>query len=128
MSCMRAGEVVVWLRRGRPLPPNPLSLCDKRHRVWGLAQGSVLFALDLATGEVVFSEDFSHHEVERHLFAHGGQIYACFHTAIVRVDPASFEHEVVARPPTDFKVGGPVIDGRLYYTSEAHLWSFELPG
>jgi hypothetical protein len=97
-------------------------------RVWGLAQGSALFALDLDSGEVVYSEDFSEYEVERHLFEHEGRIYAAFHTAMIRVDPEDFSHEVIARPPTPLKVGGPVIDGRLYYTGEAHLWSFRLDG
>jgi hypothetical protein len=97
-------------------------------RVWGLAQGGVLFALDLDTGEVIFSEDFSGYEAERHLFEHEGQIYACFHTAIVRIDPGSFDYEMIAQPPTHLKVGGPVIDGRLYYTSQSHLWSFQLSG
>jgi hypothetical protein len=93
-----------------------------------LAQGGTLFALDLQSGEVVHTVDLSEYEVERGLLAHEGSIYALLHTAIVRVDPADFSHEVVARPPTPLKVGGPVIDGRLYYTSQAHLWSFDLGG
>lgn len=95
-------------------------------RVWGLAQGSVLFALDLASGEVLHRQDLSEYEVERDIVAHNGQIHALFHRAIVRIDPADFSHELLATPPSPITTGGPVIEGRLYYASTANLWSFAL--
>jgi hypothetical protein len=95
-------------------------------RVYGLAQGGILFVLDLASGDVVHREDLSRYEVERHIFAHAGQVYALFHTAIVRIDPENFASKRIAEPPSPIRCGGPVIDGRLYFTSQSCLWSYHL--
>ena len=97
-------------------------------RVYGLAQGSVLFVFDPETQEIVHTESFAQYEAERHLLAHEGHVYALFHTAIIRVNPEDLSHEVVGTPPSPISYGGPVIGDRLYFASRSNLWSFGLGG
>ena len=55
-----------------------------------------------------------------------GDVYAQFSKAIVRFDPATFEPSVVATPPVTINVGGPLVDGRIYFGSSSHIWSYKL--
>jgi hypothetical protein len=47
--------------------------------------------------------------------------------AIVRITPGTFEHVKLSSPPTAINRGGVLYNGVLYYGSETHLWSYEIP-
>lgn len=94
--------------------------------VYGVADGQALFVFDPEAGEIVHREMLPEYEAERFVFAHDGHVYALFHRAIIRIDPADFTHEVLGTPPTGLSYGGPVIDERLFYASRSNLWSFAL--
>ena len=55
-----------------------------------------------------------------------GKIYALFGEAIARITPGTFVHEEVARPGVPIKAGLAIVGGRLYFSSDANLWSYSL--
>ncbi len=96
-------------------------------RVYGLAQGGGFFVFDPQPREVVHTEDWSAYGEPAHLVAGpDGYVYALMTRAIVQIAPATLTHTKLATPPSDVSYGGPIIDGRLYYTSVANLWSYRL--
>ena len=54
------------------------------------------------------------------LLGPNGDVYAQLE-AIVRFDPATYEPSVVATPPVNISVGGPLVDGRIYFGSSSHM-------
>jgi len=96
-------------------------------RVYGLAQGGGFFVFDPQSRDVVHTENWSAYGEPAHLVAgEDGQVYALMTRAIVRIDSATLTHTKLATPPSDISYGGPIIGGRLYYTSVANLWSYRL--
>ena len=97
--------------------------------VYGLTSGSRFLVFDPARQEVVHTEDLSAYGgLPRQTLAAGpdGNIYAAFTNAIVRITPGSFAHEKLADPPQTISAGAVIRDGRLYYASGSHIWSFDL--
>jgi hypothetical protein len=101
--------------------------------VYGLAAPDHFFVIDPADGRVVHSE-----QVARYGKVTGGmaprtmalgpdqKIYALFSEAIVRIAPGTFSHQEVARPGIPIKAGIVIEGGRLYFSSDANLWSYDL--
>jgi hypothetical protein len=54
--------------------------------------------------------------------------YMLFERGIVRIDPATRALKLVARPPVRIELGGAHLDGRLYFGSGSHVYSYDLPG
>lgn len=97
--------------------------------VYGLATGSRFFVFDPATRQVVHTEDLSAYGgMPRQTLTLGpdGNIYATFTTSIARITPGSFAHEKLATPPASISAGAVMHDGRLYYASGSHVWSYDL--
>ncbi len=99
-------------------------------RVYGLAAGSVLFVFDPATRQVIHTVKLDQWGgVPRDSLFLGpkGEVCAQLSRAIVRFDPQTFEPSVIATPPVAISVGGPLLNGRIYFGHSSHLWSYELP-
>ncbi|MFW5868254.1 MAG: hypothetical protein ACOCX2_10585 [Armatimonadota bacterium] len=97
--------------------------------VYGLASGSRFFVFDPQSREVIHREDLSEYGgLPRQTLVLGpdGNIYATFTSAIVRITPGTFEHEKLADPPKGIGAGAVIVEGRLYYASGSHLWSYDL--
>jgi len=56
-----------------------------------------------------------------------GMLYILRTGGIVRMNPQTLEHELIARSPMPISAGIALLDGRLYFASETELWSFRLP-
>ena len=98
--------------------------------VYGLASGSVLFVFDAAKREVIHTAGLGQWggaPRDSLLLGPNGDVYAQLSNAIVRLDPETFEPSVVATPSVGIGVGGPLVDGRIYFGASSHLWSYELP-
>ncbi len=98
--------------------------------VYGLASGSQLFVFDPESREVIHREDMSEYGgIPRAslLLGPDGELYSAFTQAIVRIEPGTFEHEKLADPPRGVSAGGAIVDGRFYFASGSHVWSWELP-
>ncbi len=97
--------------------------------VYGLAAGSVLFVFDPATREVTHTqslEEWGGTPRDSLFLGPEGEVYAQLTRAIVRLAPDTFEPTLVATPPVAINVGGPLVDGRLYFGSSSRLWSYKL--
>jgi hypothetical protein len=98
--------------------------------VYGLSGKSTFFVFDPEKQAVVHSESFSEYGgVPRHALhaSPDGYVYALMTRAIVRITPGTFEHVKLSSPPTAINRGGVLYNGVLYYGSETHLWSYEIP-
>ncbi|OGD22882.1 MAG: hypothetical protein A2W03_06145 [Candidatus Aminicenantes bacterium RBG_16_63_16] len=103
--------------------------------VYGLAAPNHFFVIDPEKGEVVHRE-----EIRAYGSVTGGmaprtmalgpdrKIYALFSDAIARITPGTFSHLEIARPGVPIKAGIAIQDGRLYFSSDANLWSYDLSG
>jgi len=103
--------------------------------VYGLAAGPTFFVFDPSARNVIHREALTGYgnlaggQAPRiMLVAPDGLIYAYFARAIVRIEPRTFRHAIVAKPPVDINVGIALHRGRLYFTSGARLWSWRVPG
>lgn len=97
--------------------------------VYGLASGPALFVFDPAKREVIHTQklaDWGGVPRDSLLVGPNGDVYAQLSKAIVRFDPATYEPSVVATPPVTINVGGPLVNGRLYFGSSSHIWSYKL--
>jgi outer membrane protein assembly factor BamB len=56
-----------------------------------------------------------------------GTVYILFRESIVTVDPDSYAHQKLAALPVRAGAGLALHDGRLYFASESHLWSYNVP-
>ncbi|MDI9586888.1 MAG: hypothetical protein QM473_21880 [Acidobacteriota bacterium] len=111
-------------------PEIPAVIVGPDGLVYGAASSSRFFVLNPQTGEVVHEENLSAYGgTPRKLFALGpdGMIYAGFTGAIVRIEPGTFKHQKLASPPTGISAGLVLHEGRLYYASRSHLWSYDIP-
>ena len=98
--------------------------------VYGLASGSVLFVFDARARKVIHTEKLEQWggaPRDSLLLDPQGQVLALLSRGILRLDPKTFKPSLVATPPAEIQVGGPLLDGRLYFGSSSHLWSYELP-
>ncbi len=56
-----------------------------------------------------------------------GDVYMLFVKGIARIDPESFAVRLTAKSPVPIGPGGDFLDGRIYFGSGSHLYSWELP-
>ena len=101
--------------------------------VYGLAAPDHFFVINPESGRVVH-----HEEISAYGSVTGGMaprtmalgpdrnIYALFSEAIARIAPGTFSHTEIARPGVPIKAGIVIQDGRLYFSSDANLWSYDL--
>jgi len=97
--------------------------------VYGMATGSRFFVFDPKTREVVHTEDWSQYGgMPRHVFTLGsdGSLYAVLTGAILKVQPGGLTHTKLATPPVGVGAGVAFHEGRLYFSSRSHLWSYDL--
>ena len=56
--------------------------------------------------------------------ARGGEIYVLFVKGIARVDPDTHGVQMLAESPLPVGPGGDILDGRIYFASGSHLYSY----
>lgn len=98
--------------------------------VYGMADPSLFFVYDPDSGEIIHREDFAAYGSPAGLqgpriMALGldGAVFVLFAQGIIRVDPDTFHHSLVAQAPTQISNGILVKGDRLYFTSGPELWS-----
>ena len=103
--------------------------------VWGFAD-SQFFVFDPATKKIVHREPIDKSLVPPaygqgpRVFVRGpkNQVYALFHRSIARIEPQGWKINVLARSPVMISTGGDYLDGRIYFATGSHLYSYKLPG
>ena len=56
-----------------------------------------------------------------------GAIYLLFVKGIARIDPGTFGITMLAESPVPIGPGGDILDGRIYFASGSHVYSYEVP-
>ncbi|MBT3376464.1 MAG: hypothetical protein HN742_41680 [Lentisphaerae bacterium] len=102
--------------------------------VYGFAGGTHFFVFDPKRREMVHGEDLGQYgstaggQAPRMLLTGpDGQFYALFTRSVVRIDPDTFKHECVLKPPISIGAGIAIEKGRVFFSSGAHLCSCRLP-
>lgn len=102
---------------------------------YGIADRKVFFVFDWAKRSVVAKQDVeselglaAYHQGPR-VFVAGDMeaVYALFTKGVARVDPKAGALELIASSPVEIDTGGAHLDGRVYFSSGSHLYSYELP-
>ncbi|HSW45081.1 MAG TPA: hypothetical protein VLM89_05875, partial [Phycisphaerae bacterium] len=57
-----------------------------------------------------------------------GAVYMLFVKGICRVEPGTFEIMLLAESPVPVGAGGDYHEGRIYFASGSHLYSYKVPG
>ena len=103
--------------------------------VYGIADRRRFFVFDLAHREVVYEEDTearfgrtNYQQGPRVFVAGDEETYMLFEKGIARIDPDSFRITMLAESPVPIGPGGDILDGRVYFTSGSHVYSYEVPG
>ena len=56
-----------------------------------------------------------------------GTVYILFVQGIARIDPTTFDITMVAQAPVPIGPGGDILNGRIYFASGSHLYSYQIP-
>ncbi len=59
--------------------------------------------------------------------APNGTVFVLFTKGVARIDPDTFDITMVAESPVPIGPGGDILDGRIYFGSGSHLYSYEIP-
>jgi hypothetical protein len=103
-------------------------------RVFGFTGGGTFFVFDPSSRRVTHREDLSAYgplggvQGPRVLtFDDDGNLLVLFSEAIVRIDPTDYRHEKLTDLPVKAGAGPMLHRGRLYFTSDSHIWSWRMP-
>ena len=55
-------------------------------------------------------------------------IYMLFVKGVARLDPETFQITMLAESPVPIGPGGDILNGRIYFGSGSHVYSYEVPG
>jgi hypothetical protein len=102
--------------------------------VFGVADGKRFFVFDPGQRKVIHEQDteaefgstISHQGPRVFVPAPDGRIYVLFTKGIARLDPATFEITLLAESPVGIGPGGDILNGRIYFGSGSHLYSYEV--
>jgi hypothetical protein len=61
------------------------------------------------------------------LVAPDTNVYVLFVRGIAQIDPESFAISMLAEAPVRIGPGGDILDGRIYFGSGSHVYSYQLP-
>jgi len=103
--------------------------------VYGVADCSRFFVFDAARREVLLERNLTetlgstNHQQGPRVFVLSpeGVLYLLLANGIARVDQATHEITLLAKSPVPVGPGGDFLDGRVYFGSGAHLYSYAVP-
>ena len=106
-----------------------------RGLVYGIADSSRLFVFDPAAREVVHEETIRTRfgrtisQQGPRVFVKGpdGTTYVLFVKGVGRIDPETYEVTMLAESPVPIGPGGDILDGRIYFGSGSHVYSYAVP-
>jgi len=103
--------------------------------VYGFADRKRFFVFDPAARKIVHEEDTeaafgsTNSQQGPRVFVTGpqGAIYILFVKGIAQLDPVTFKITMLAKSPVPIGPGGDWLDGRIYFGSGSHLYSYKVP-
>ncbi len=104
--------------------------------IYGVADWSRFFVFDPAKRKVVHelntTESLGRTCVQQgpRIFVRDpkGTVYMLFTKGIARVEPGTFEITLLAKSPVPVGPGGDYHQGRIYFASGSHVYSYQVPG
>jgi hypothetical protein len=105
-------------------------------RVLGVADQRRFFVFDPAARRAVHEQDLetefgpttSQQGPRVFVTDPDGRVFILFRRGIAEVDLESYAIRLLAESPVGVGPGGDYLDGRIYFGSGSHLYSYELPG
>jgi len=102
--------------------------------IYGIADRKKFFVFDVAKRTVIYERDLAGDpgmttgQQGPRIFVPGpkGEIYVLFVRGIARVEPGTYALRMIARSPVTIDAGGDYLDGRIYFASASHLYSYGL--
>lgn len=103
--------------------------------IYGIVDRTRLFAFGPSTRKVIRERDFgpelgssvSHQGTRAFVPAPDGAIYVLLNKGIARLDTEDHKLELLAEAPVTVGGGGAWLDGRIYFFSGSHVYSWEVP-
>ncbi len=111
-------------------------LCSGAHGlVYGLADRNRFFVLDPVQRQVVYEQStgasFGHAPYQQgpryFVRGPGETVYVLFERAIAQVDAVDHHLHLLTKAPVPIGPGGDYLEGRIYFASGSHLYSYTLP-
>jgi hypothetical protein len=131
-----ATKKIEWHKAVLPGAQEYTDLCPgPKGLVFGFADRTRFFVFDPAKREIIheFSTeaDFGRTAYQQgpRVFVRGrkGEVYILFVKGIARVEPGKFAVRMLAESPVPVEYGGDYLNGRIYFASGSHLYSYALP-
>jgi len=132
-----AGKRIEW---HEPVLTGVRTYCDlcpgPRGLIYGVADNTRFFGVDPVARKIVHQQNTaetlgptSGGQGPRVFVRDGkGTIYMLFKAGIAKVDPQNHAIEMLAKSPVPIFCGGDYLDGRIYFTSGSHLYSYAPAG
>ncbi len=103
--------------------------------VYGVADQKIFFVFDSSKKEVVHQhellKDFGRTTSQQgpRVFVSDGEgnLYMLFRKGVAQVDTQSYEISMLAESPVSIGPGGDYLNGRIYFGSGSHLYSYQVP-
>lgn len=103
--------------------------------VYGVADRKRFFVFDPATKKIIHEENtaaaigltISQQGPRVFVISTDQEVYMLFAKGIVLVDPKAFSLKLLAASPVPIGVGGDILNGRIYFGSGSHVYSYALP-
>jgi hypothetical protein len=103
--------------------------------VYGFAGTTRYFVFDAAKRTVVHDEDTTEtfgptcYQQQSHVFVLGpeGTVYIIFRKGIAQVDQETHAITMLAESPVSIGPGGDILNGRVYFGSGSHVYSYQVP-
>ncbi len=107
-----------------------------RGLIYGVADYKRFFVFDPAKRKVVHEQDTSatlgstNSQQGPRIFVRDpkGTVYMLFRKGIARVEPDTFKITMLAESPVSIGPGGDYHEGRIYFGSGSHVYSYKVPG
>ncbi len=103
--------------------------------VYGFADRKLFFVFDPAKRKIVHQQEtksvfgWSTSQQGPRVFvvSPDGTVHILFVKGIARIDSDTFDITMVAESPVPIGPGGDILEGRIYFASGSHLYSYEIP-
>ncbi|NLC57488.1 MAG: hypothetical protein GX774_11675 [Armatimonadetes bacterium] len=103
--------------------------------IYGFADRTRFFVFDAETRKVVHEADtgaefgpcVSHQGPRVFVPGRGNTLYVLFVKGIARVEPRTHRLTLLAESPVPISAGGDFLNGRIYFASGSHVYSYQVP-
>ncbi|MCC6442690.1 MAG: hypothetical protein IT210_04420 [Armatimonadetes bacterium] len=130
-----ASKKIEWHEAVLPEVGEYADLCPgPRGLVYGFAGTTRFFVFDPAKRKVVHQEDTmpvfgpTAYQQGPRIFVQGqrGVTFVLFQKGIARIDPRTFRLRLLVQSPVPVSFGGDYLDGRIYFGSGSHVYSWKV--